>query len=656
MRSSMNYITRLYKAAALGLVAIAGNTVARAEGFDSLAVRYKNENAVVANYTHKIVIAMEDGKLVATSYVDKQKLIISDVAAGIYNVDYLFHSDFNELADLQATASLPGTKGTYRKVPCYNFADVNPDKDNVFYDDSRYAVVSYSGLVKNAVTETKYTLEHSDLNLLPIFSFEENIPVAKACFEVVAPKYVNLSFVVKGMDTTMIKRTVEEKSNTVIYRFTAVNVPAYKEFSNVPSVWYYFPHVIPYITSYTLPNAKKPVTLIANTDDLYKYMYKHVRNLNMQDDTTLDKIVADVTKGDVTQKQKAEHIYQWVQQNMHYIAFEQGLEGFVPREASVVLKRKYGDCKDMSNILVAMCHKAGLEAYHTWIGTRERAYTYEETPLPIVANHMICAVKIDGNWIFMDGTHPLIPFGHNPDGIQGKEAMIAIGEKDYKIITIPETPADENTTYDSTAMKLEDTKLTGTVQQSYKGYEAWDLGVHMMYQKDKDREKAIKAITERGSNKYVQTKYDVLAKETGNKDATITSDFTLDDYVQHVGKQCFVNMNLKHTFDDKHINTADRKVASFNDYKQNIREVVVLDIPKGYKVAHVPPAAKANVNGLWGYNIAYKVDNKNRKITLVKEYHVNTLAVTPQQFAENNKMVDELKGQYKESVLLTAIN
>jgi hypothetical protein len=97
-------------------------------------------------------------------------------------------------------------------------------------------------------------------------------------------------------------------------------------------------------------------------------------------------------------------------------------------------------------------------------------------------------------------------------------------------------------------------------------------------------------------------------------------------------------------------------VASFNDYKQNIREVVVLDIPKGYKVAHVPPAAKANVNGLWGYNIAYKVDNKNRKITLVKEYHVNTLAVTPQQFAENNKMVAELKDQYKESVLLTAIN
>ena len=653
MSSSKNYITRLYTAAALGLLAITKQ--ANAQQYDSLAVKYKNENAVVANYTHKIVIKMEHDKLVATSYVDKKKLLISDVAPGIYNVDYLYHSDFNELTDLQATASLPTTKGGYRKVPCYNFSDVAPS-DYVFYDDSRFAVVSYTGLVKNAVTETKYTLEHTDLNLLPSFSLEQNVPLDKACFEVEAPKYVNLSFVLKGIDTGIFKRTVEEKGNTITYRFTASNVPAYKEFGNVPSVWYYFPQVITYITSYKLPNAKKQVDMIANTDDLYKYMYKHVRNLNMKDDTTLDKIVATITKGDVTPEQKAAHIYQWVQHNMHYIAFEKGMEGFVPREASLVLSRKYGDCKDMANILVAMCHIAGLDAYHTWIGTREKPYTYEETPLPLVANHMICALKVNDKWIFMDGTHPLIPFAHNPEGIQGKEAMIAIDEKNYKIITVPEAPATENITYDSTALTFADRKITGTVKQNYKGYEAWNVGMMMMYRKEEEREKAIKALTSRGSNKYIQTKYDVTANETGNKDAAISSDFTLEDYVQQVGKQCFVNMNLKHTFEDKHINTEDRKVASFNDYKQNIKEVVVMDIPKGYKVSHVPAAATGKVDGLWGYSIAYKVDNKNHKITLVKEYHVDTLAVSPQQFAGNNKMVADLKTQYKESVLLTATN
>jgi transglutaminase-like putative cysteine protease len=626
---------------------------ARAVNYDSIAVRYKNENAVVADYTHKLVITLEDGKLVANSYVTKEKMMISDVAPGIYNTDYFYHGSFHELTDLDANAFIPTAKG-YRKVACNSYADINPDKDMVFYDDSRYAVISYSGLVKNAYTQTKYSLEHSDLHMLPDFLFQENIPVAKATFEVTAPKYVNINFILKGVDTSFVKRSVEEKGNNMVYTFTAADVPAYKDFSNVPSPWYYLTHVIPIVASYKLPNSNKTENVLGNTDDFYKYMYKYVRNLNMKDDTTLDKIVATVTKGDATPQQKAAHIYQWVQHNMHYIAFEQGLEGFVPREASVVLQRKYGDCKDMSNILVAMLRKAKLDAYHTWIGTRERPYTYEETPSPIADNHMICAININGDWIFADGTHPVIPFGKIPDAIQDKEALIAIDEKNYKVVTLPEAPASDNITYDSTVMTFDESKVTGTVLQSYKGYKAWDLGVMMMYRKNDEREKAIKALTERGSNKYVQTSYNVMATENGDKDISVNSSFTIDNYVQQVKKETYINMNLKHTFEDMYINTEDRKVPYYNDYKEHIREVVVMDIPKDYRVTHIPAPSRGGADGLWSYSISYKVDAKNRRVILTKEYTLNTMQIRPGQFATNNKLVDDLKKQYKETVTLSA--
>lgn len=122
---------------------------------------------------------------------------------------------------------------------------------------------------------------------------------------------------------------------------------------------------------------------------------------------------------------------------MHYVAFEDKLGGFIPREAADICKRKFGDCKDMTSIQVALYRKAGIDAYFTWIGTRHKPYTYEEVPLPITDNHMICTIKLDGKWVFLDGTDPLIPFGIPPQGIQGKEALVGIDANNYKIITVP---------------------------------------------------------------------------------------------------------------------------------------------------------------------------------------------------------------------------
>ncbi len=622
----------------------------QAQEYDSLAVKYKNEDAVVAHYTRHLVISNEGGELVANSYFTKEKLFITDLSRGVYNTDYFFHSDFHQLNDLTAVAMLP-TKSGYRKVPCYNFAEVNPERDNVFYDDNRYVIVSYSGLLKNSVTRTRYAIEHTDLHMIPAFSYQGNLPVDEAIFEVTVPNYVNMGFVLKGTDTGMIHKTVEEKAGKITYKFTINNVKAVKDYDHVPSGNYYITHIIPYITSYKLSEASKKVDMLGNPDQLYKYMYKNVRNRNLKEDTLLNNTVAEITRFDVSKRDKAMHIYQWVQKNLHYIAFEKGLEGFVPRDAAQVLKRKYGDCKDMAGVLVTMCRKAGLDAYFTWIGTRDIPYSFNETPLPLVCNHMICALKLGDEWIFMDGTHPYIPFGQNPGGIQGKEAMIAIDEKNYKIVTIPVTSSDKNQLVDSTYMKFNNFRITGTVKQSYTGYKAWELGVKKMYIKGDDWDKEVLSLTERGSDKYRKDKHAVYTGLTPDKSATIEAEFTVDDYVHKAGKQTYINMNVRHTFEDNRIDTEDRNFPVYFNYQHLTKEVVVLEIPKGYKVSYLPKSSQGSVDGLWSYKITYKAE-KN-KITLIKEYELSALAASPKMFAANNKMVDELKKQYRETVVLT---
>ncbi|MBC7552974.1 MAG: transglutaminase domain-containing protein [Taibaiella sp.] len=616
--------------------------------------QYSNENAVIINSSERLIISYDGGELTAISKIKKEKLLIGDYAPANDNYDYVFDDYFDKLTQFDAIAYTPKKGGGFTEDSKYQGYSGGAGGG---ISEARSVVAKFTGLKSGSFVRVTATQEHPVLSVLPVFEVSEGYPVLHGEFEVVAPEFVQMKFVMKGENTSLIKQSREKKEGNIIYRFTIDNLPGHKSFDHVPSGLYYNPQVIGYIHSFRLPGQTKDSLFLSDAEHLYKNQYKYVGNLNVKDDTTLKKMVKAITKGDVTDRQKAEHIYDWVQKNMHYIAFEIGLGGWIPREADTVCKKMYGDCKDMSSVLMKMGRMAGLKTYFAWIGTNYKPYTFEETPIPMVSNHMICALQLGNEWLFMDGTHANLPFGANRDDIQGKQAMVAIDKDNFKIVTIPVVAADKNITVDNTHIRISEDNyrdLKGSFNITYQGYKAWNLAYHFgTSTKDKEeREKDVTKITARGSNKYELDKYSLKMTETGDKEMAITGDFNIGGYVNNVGKEYIINMNLLRHFADDYIDTNGRKAAWYHDFKNNTKEVVVLDIPAGYKVTHLPRNAQGKFNDMWNYSITYKTDGKT--ITLTKEYTLNTLTIAPHYFAANNKAVKELDQQYKESVVLTA--
>lgn len=620
--------------------------------YDSIANRYKGEHAVYTKMHEQLVIDEEDGRLTAQSNVVLEKLLMSDYSLGNYNMDMFWYGDFHVPTSLSGNAYLPAGHNKYKKVVCESWLSGAP-YSYMFYDDTRIGAGYYSGLSRNAITETKYTLVHTDMHLLPWFEFQDGykgLPVAEATLEVVAPDFVVMNFVLKGENTGAIKQTKEEKGGKVYYRFTMRDIPASKRFAHVPSELYYVPHVVPYIVSYRLTGAKKDSVLAKSPDDLYKHQYNYVRGKNIRQDTFLNNTAKRITEGDGTDREKAAHIYKWVQDNIHYVGIENGMEGFVPRAADTVFKRSYGDCKDMSSVIMAMCRAVGVKAYFAWIGTNTLPYSHKDMPIHI-SNHMICAVRLGDEWVFVDGTHPYLPFGYNRDDIQGKETMIAIDENKYEIVTIPVEPAQKNVVTDSTYLRFEGKKISGSLQQTYKGYQAWELGHWLAMNRDREeRRKMVRKLTGRGSDRYELAKYDINANDKGDKDVHVTADFAVDNYVLYAGKECFVNMNVLNNGPER-IDMKDRNVGAYFDHTGKHKEVVVMELPKGYKVKYVPKPAKVSLGDTWSYTVSYKADKE--RITLTKEYELNALAIGVDRLADNNKKVDELNKLNRESVVLT---
>jgi len=661
MMSTTTRITRLNKSVCLvvATILLAGTAQAqlslKRQKYDSIAARYKGEHAVYTDYTERLVISDEDGELTANSYVNVEKLFISDLSLNTENNDIFYYGDFYPLTDYNGVSYIP-EKRDYKKIDNSRFGEAG-NGYQTFYDDQRMVEAFYTRLTKGSITNTTYSNYFTDLHLLNSFYFKKDLKACRTSFEVTVPYYMKMGFIIKGLDTDMIKKTVEEKDGRITYKFTALNVPKFKYYEGARNPRYYMPHIIPYVASYRLAGAKKDSVLAGTLDDLYRHEYQYVKAVNLKTDTFLNNKVAELTRNAYSDRDKAARIYEWVQKNMHYIDFEKGLEGFIPRPADTVFKRKYGDCKDMASILEAMCRKAGLKAYFTLIGSNNIPYSHSEVPLTYMYDHMICAVNINDEWIFLDGTDKYLPFGANRIDLQGKEAMICIDKKNYKIVKIPTVAADKNVTTDNRTMNLSYNDVSGTVNEHFAGYEAWTIMHYLSFRnKKEDKDKYVRQLTGDGAYNYLSPNYSVNASEGGDMDVTVNADYSIPGFAQNIGKQYYVNMNLKNTFGHVRINDTGRLVPYYFENKEVIRETVTLNVPDGYKVTYVPKDAEGSVDGLWSYKISYRADDKTGKIVLTKEYELNTMSISPNHFEAHNKMVDALRKLYKETVVLTAVN
>jgi hypothetical protein len=406
--------------------------------------------------------------------------------------------------------------------------------------------------------------------------------------------------------------------------------------------------VIVHIASYKNDQGQQ-VNFLGSVEDLYKWNLSFVKQVNTNPSPIIRLLADSLTKRIQTEKDKAWVIYRWVQEHIKYVAFENGLEGFIPRQAADVCTKRYGDCKDMASLLTALLKEAGLKAYFTWIGTRDIPYMYSDVPLPLTDNHMICTVNINGDWIFLDGTDPNCIYGAPSKAIQGKQALVGISDKEYKLLEVPVLPADKNYVVDSTFISISDNGIKGTSSIYYNGYFGVDAYNRLQYQDNSDMKDYVKAQVTKGSNKFILDDYSINKISSTDKVMNFTASFQLPDYGKKIADEYYINLNLDKSFITSPIDTAKRKVAVDHDFKFRTKNYTVLDVPQGFEVSYVPENFNYK-NDLFAVNINYSV--KGNKIIAAQEFTSDCMMLNPKDFSKWNETVKEVASQYKKQLVL----
>jgi hypothetical protein len=233
--------------------------------------------------------------------------------------------------------------------------------------------------------------------------------------------------------------------------------------------------------------------------------------------------------------------------------------------------------------------------------------------------------------------------------IQGKEALMSIDGKTSKVVSVPVIPKEQNSIADVSTLTLDGTGLRGKGQLTMSGYPKIMQSYALDGLDETNEPRYLKKLLERGNNKFFVDRYTIRNREERDKPLAIDYEYHVQDYVQKLDDEIYVNLNLEQPYANDRIDPAKRRLPRYNEFNHTTHSRTELEIPAGYEVEYLPANASVQ-DPVLGFTIRY--ERAGNKIVQDKEVYINYLLLQPTQFAQWNAVVDKLTATYRDVVIL----
>lgn len=511
-----------------------------------------------------------------------------------YEYDFMNIKDFTEervVLHYNSTTSLKNIQFTIDN----NIA--NPEKEDESYDgysyfktDSRYKIYNLVLPIRGARVNYEYVEECRDAKFNSVFYIPEDHYTQKKIIKVALPEFLDFDIYERNFEGLSYTRDTilaspKSGSSKSKIKYLVYTIKKVKPFSNAyadrgPS--YNYPFL--YFHLKTAKEKGKTHNIMKNTDDLYNW-YKLVSSNLTNDTSVFAQFTRNLVKDKKTDEDKIKAVYYWIQDNIRYLAFEDGTAGFRPDECSEVFKKRYGDCKGMANLTKNMLKILGFDARMVWIGTKHQNFSYDIPGMP-VDNHAICAVKLKGKFVFLDGTENFCAYNDYANRIQGRRCIVENGDQ-YTIERIPEWGYEHNEETSIETLKINGNVLEAQIKQNFKGESKLDLIRQYNFLSSENKEEAMyEFLTD--DNPYFKLS-NLKTTDLTDRDINPELNYTLqiDNQIFKQGNKLLVNIEWEREFDGLWLDST-RTVDFDLQHKLYVKRQATLNLAPGQKVLKLP--------------------------------------------------------------------
>ncbi len=506
--------------------------------------------------------------------------------------------------------------------------------DGIFFDDSRVQFYPLRFSKKGEVARITVKKVYTDGKYLTRLFFHSSYPVKERIIEFRVPKWLHVDFKQMNFNSSIeIKET--EKGDYTNYVFIMRNVQANKQEFGQLGRAFTDPHIVVQLKSFE--NKGETIKGFEKVDDVYSWnnrLYQMAGN----DKTKLSAQLSRITEGKTTDADKIKAVYYWVQDNIRYIAYEDGYSGYIPTSAQDVLAKKYGDCKGMANLLTEFLKLAGFDAHFAWIGTRHIPYA-QSLPALCVNNHAISVLNYSGKTYYLDGTEKYVPFGENAFRIQGKEVMIANGDK-FEIKTVPVATAGEDKIFTKADFVLAGEKLSGKVKITLTGTQRTEF--HQQYQDlpVTTQKEFLNDYLEFGNANMVAA--NLKTSELANRDIPVfvEGDVDLSNTVNNINGIKYAGIDFFPKSLDRFI-PDEKRIRGYDlDVVIKFEDEVSLTIPADKKFIDKPEDLEIKHDG-YTFKGSYTISGN--KLILKKELAITNSVIKKAEFPDWTHFIESIK-------------
>lgn len=509
-----------------------------------------------------------------------------------------------------------------------------------------------------SVIEYKYTLVSDYFYDLRDFKFQSSVPTLYSYYQVTIPEYFFYNTNMQGYESIDTKRKPVNMSFSLKYRdgsgrmrmdnvncsaeeltFVGKNLPAIK---NEPYLWTLNDYMS--MVSFELKSIKYPGEMIRNFSNSWENINAELLKTN-DFGGNLKKagyFKDDVAKGDLS-LENAKVIQNMIKKRVKW----DNKNRAIPSHLNNALKNGLGNSADINFLLINALKAAGFDAYPVVLSTRSNGRLPMANPSISALNYTITALKIDTTMYYTDASSKygdwnilpqkcMVPQARIID--EGRSAWIDLTEVSSGIFSI-------NNMIDFT-----DTGISCQISGVDRGCSAYDFRSN--YYAGKDENEYIEKIESQISAKIENFK----VTGADNPDEDVKVNFTVKKDIPGLGEEfIYFNPIIFKPFSENPFKSEDRKFPVNFDYQEVYRQVIIINIPKGYTVDELPKSEKFVFGDNNDLSFSYRIMSNEQTISLQYIYQVKNLLVLPTQYQDLKDFFSKVTMKNSEQIVLKKI-
>ncbi len=278
-------------------------------------------------------------------------------------------------------------------------------------------------------------------------------------------------------------------------------------------------------------------------------------------------------------------IYDYMQEHTRYVSIQLGIGGFQPFDAKTVDRVGYGDCKALTNYTRALLQSVGIRSVYTIVRAGSSASRIIPDFPAQQFNHVILAVPVRKDTLWLECTNQDIPFGYLGDATDDRWAL-AITSDGGQLVRTRQYAPDSNCILSGGRIVVDaNGNADAHFDVCFSGLQY--AQIFNFIHSDADTRK--KWIYE---NLYIpnsRISYSTVDDHPAtDPSATLSVAFELEKFGVKSGKRMFITLNPLNAFPDIPAREEKRKYDICIRQSFTHTDSIVFLLPEGYEIEYLP--------------------------------------------------------------------